>query len=238
MANFKTHLTFSTLLGAGYGTAAHLLYEVPLPSCVLAGGLCSVSGMLPDVDSNAGKPLRESMAFAAAVVPMMMIDRFRQLGMSSESIVLAGAGIYLLIRFVIARWLRSYTVHRGMFHSLPAAAIFGEIAFLLASGDTELRIYKAGGVVIGYLSHLVLDELYSIEWRHGRLRLKNSFGSAVKLIGHKWWPNLSTFAKLAVLTFVVLKEPGWMEQYCQEQIEPAIEQTATTMFDTVDTFVR
>ncbi len=233
MANFKTHLTFSSLMGAGYGAAAYVWYDVPLPTCVLAGGLCGVSGMLPDVDSNAGKPLRESMAFAAAVVPMMMIDRFRQLGMTPESIVLAGAGIYLFIRFVVARWLRSYTVHRGMFHSLPAAVIFGELAFLLSSGSLELRIYKAGAVATGYLSHLVLDELYSIEWHRGRLRLKNSFGTAVKLIGHKWWPNISTFAKLAILTYVVLREPGWMQQYCQERIEPAIEFTATQLIDRV-----
>ena len=56
-----------------------------------------------------------------------------------------------------------------MFHSLPAAVIFGEIAFLLASGDDwRLRAFKAGGVVIGFLSHLVLDEIYSIEWTRGR----------------------------------------------------------------------
>ena len=233
MADFKTHITFSSLLGAGYGTAAYMLYDVPLPSCILAGGLCGVSGMLPDLDSGAGKPLRESMAFAAAVVPMMMIDRFRQLRMPPEMMVLAGAGIYLFIRFVVGRWLRNYTVHRGMFHSLPAAAIFGELTFLLASGDMEVRLYKAGGVVIGYLSHLILDEVYSVEWSRGRLRLKSSFGSALKLIGRKWWPNISTFAKLAVLTFVVLKEPGWMEQYCRENIEPTVEYTATTVLDTI-----
>ena len=64
-----------------------------------------------------------------------------------------------------------------MFHSLPAALIAGELAFLLASGDdVRLRIYKAGAVVLGYVSHLVLDELYSLEWYRGRLRLKRSFG--------------------------------------------------------------
>jgi len=233
MADFKTHVTFSALLGAGYGGAAYALYNVPLPTCLLAGGLCGVSGMLPDVDSNAGKPLRESMAFAAAVVPMMMLDRFRQFNMSSELIVLYGAGVYLFIRFVVAGMLRKYTVHRGMFHSLPAAVIAGELAFLLCSGDVSLRIYKAAAVTLGYVSHLILDELYSIQWYRGRLRLKDSFGSALKLFGHKWWPNISTFAKLALLSYVVLKEPGWMQQYCKQNIEPTIEYTATRVLDRV-----
>ena len=227
MADFRTHLTFSTLMGAGYGTAAHMLYDVPLSTGLLAGGLCSVSGMLPDVDSGSGRPLRESMSFAAAVVAMMMVERFRSLGMSPESIVLIGAGVYLLIRFGIGKLLQRYTVHRGMFHSLPAAVIAGEFAFLVASGeDVRIRCYKAGAVVVGYLSHLLLDELYSIEWHRGRLRLKSSFGSALKLFGDKWWPNISTLLKLAVLTFLVLKEPGWMQQHYRQRIEGPL-QTAT-----------
>jgi len=223
VAGFRTHLTFSTLLGAGYGGAAYALFEVPLPTCVLAGGLCSVSGMLPDVDSHSGVPLRESLAFAAAVVPMMLVDRFAQLGLAPESMILAGAGVYLFVRFVIAAWLRRYTTHRGMFHSLPAAVIVGELAFLLSCGDDlQLRIYKAGAVFLGYLSHLVLDELSSFQWRRGRLRLKRSFGSALKLFCRKWWPNVSTYLKLAVLTYIVLKEPGWMQQHYRERIVPTI----------------
>jgi len=106
MASFKTHIAFSSLLGAGYGSAAHVIYDVPLPTCILAGGLCSVSGMLPDIDSGPGVPLRESMVFAAAVVPMMMVDRFEQFGMSPEMVILIGAGIYLFVRFVLAALLR------------------------------------------------------------------------------------------------------------------------------------
>ncbi|OHB70968.1 MAG: hypothetical protein A2V70_10295 [Planctomycetes bacterium RBG_13_63_9] len=232
MADFKTHLTFSSLLGVGYGAGAYALYDVPLPTCLLAGGICGVSGMLPDIDSGAGKPLRESMAFAAAIVSVMAADRLKQFGLSPETIVLACVGVYLLIRFALAALLRRYTVHRGMFHSLPAAAIMGELAFLLASGDdVRLRIYKAGAVVIGYVSHLLLDEIYSLQWHRGRLRLKQSFGTALKLVGHGWWPNVSTFTKLALLTYVVLREPGWMQQHYQQQIEPTIRQATNQVVD-------
>jgi membrane-bound metal-dependent hydrolase YbcI (DUF457 family) len=213
MANFTTHISTSTVLGLAYGGAAYGLYDVPLSTSILAGGLCSVSGMLPDLDSNSGVPLRESVAFAAAVVPMMLVDRFRQFGMSPESMVLAGAAVYLSIRFGLARLLKAFTVHRGMFHSIPAAVIFFEIAFLLTSGsDVRLRYYKAGAVALGYVSHLLLDELYSLEWYRGRWRLKKSFGTALKLFGDKLWPNVSTYAKLGVLTFLVFFEPGWMDK--------------------------
>lgn len=226
MAGFKAHFATSTLLGAGYGSAAYLYYELPLSTCLLAGGLCSLSGMLPDVDSDSGTPLREGLAFGAAVVPVMMVERFKQFGMPPEWIVLACAVVYLFVRFVLGEWLRRYTAHRGMFHSLPAAVIFGQLAFLLASGELEIRIYKAAAVVIGYLSHLLLDELWSIEWHRGRLRLKNSFGTALKLFSGKWWPNVSTYLKLALLTFLVLKEPGWTRNFYRQNLQSPVEQAA------------
>jgi hypothetical protein len=60
MAGFRTHVTTSSVLGVAYGAGAWYLYDVPAPTCVLACGLCGVSGMLPDLDSGPGVPLRES----------------------------------------------------------------------------------------------------------------------------------------------------------------------------------
>ena len=221
MANFKQHLTVSTSFGIAYGSAAHLMFDVPLPTAVMAGGLCSVSGMLPDIDSGSSKPLKESLAFAAAVVPMMLFDRLQRFDLSPELMVLCGAAIYLLVRFGLGRFLKYCTVHRGMFHSLPAAVIMGEFAFLLASGDdVRLRVYKAGGVVLGYISHLVLDEIYAVEWKRAGPRLKKSFGSALKMYSpSSWWANVSAYAKVCLLTYIVVCEPGWMKQYRVERAE-------------------
>lgn len=211
MAGFRTHITFSSIIGAGYGAAAWGLADVPWPACVLGGGLCAVSGMLPDLDSGSGVPLRESVAFAAAVVPMMLVDRLVHSGMPMEMIVLAGAAVYLAIRFGFAALLKKYTVHRGMFHSIPAALIFGEVGFLLASGDMNIRLFKAGGVVLGFMSHLVLDELWSIQWKGGRIQLKRSFGTAMKFWGRSLWANCSTYGKLVLLTFLVVNDPIWLD---------------------------
>ena len=212
MANFQTHLTASTVLGIGYGGVAYGMYGVPLPSCVLAAGFCSVSGMLPDIDSGPGRPLREITTFMAAVVPMMLLGHFLRLSLSQETIILIGAAIYVAIRFGLAGFLRHYTVHRGMFHSFPTAAIFGELAFLLLYGDaTAVRWYIAGGVVLGFMSHLILDEVYSVQW-DGSPRLKKSFGTAMKFFGEGWWPNLTAYAKFVLLTFLVIKEPGLFQE--------------------------
>ncbi|MBX7165496.1 MAG: metal-dependent hydrolase [Pirellulales bacterium] len=220
MAGFKTHITVSSAVGIGYGTAGFFYWDMPLPSAILAGGLCSVSGMLPDLDSDSGTPLRESIALAAAVVPMMLVHRLELLLQSTELVVLAGAFIYCFIRFGFAQILREYTVHRGMFHSIPAALIAAEVAFLLCSnGEVEIRYYKAGGVLAGFLSHLILDEIWSITVKRGHIALKSSFGTALKLWGDSTWANLSCYAKLAALTWFMMQDPTWMQHLAPQARE-------------------
>jgi membrane-bound metal-dependent hydrolase YbcI (DUF457 family) len=216
MANFHTHIGFSTMLGCGYAGMGYLC-GAPAESAVLAGGLCGISGMLPDIDSDKGIPLRETMAFAAAVVPLLTVDRMQALGLTYEWIVLAGAATYLIIRFGVAKLLARYTVHRGMFHSIPAALVFAGLAFLLTGcGKLELRYYKAGAVLLGYLSHLVLDEIYSVEFARGRFRLKRSFGTALKFWGRSLWANVSTYSKLIVVATAILSEPAIMDRFGTE----------------------
>ena len=209
MAGFATHLSYSTIAGIGYAAVGHLEFQVPLPACLLAGGLCSLAGILPDLDSASGVPVRETMAFAAAVTPMLLQDRFRQLGLSSESIVLASGLTYIVIRFGVGQLLKQYTVHRGMWHSLPAVAIAGLAVFLMCAGQPmEARLYKTGAVVLGYALHLLLDELYGLRFRRGRMRLKRSFGSALKLWSHSFWANVSTYGKLTLLVALTLNDVG------------------------------
>jgi membrane-bound metal-dependent hydrolase YbcI (DUF457 family) len=215
MAGFRTHITTSSTLGVGYA-ALGAYHGVPIEAALVAGCLCGVGGMLPDIDSDSGVPVRETMGFAAAVTPMLLVDRFVQLGLNYEQMVLAGMGAYLFVRFGVARLLMKYTVHRGMFHSIPALLIFTGVAFLLCgSTNLQLRYFKAGGVFVGVLSHLVLDEIYAVEWTHGRWRFKSSFGTALKLWGDNGWSNFSTYAKLAVVVVMILSEPMVMERYGQ-----------------------
>ncbi|HEX3871590.1 MAG TPA: metal-dependent hydrolase [Pirellulales bacterium] len=209
MPGFKIHITASTSLGIAYGAGAAILYDVPLPTCALAATLCGVSGMLPDLDSGPGKPMHESVSFAAAALPMMMVDRFRHWGWTHESMILAGAAIYLFIRFVLYKGLKHWCVHRGIFHSIPVALIFIEIAFLVCtSGDITMRYYKAAAVAIGFMSHLILDEIWSIDFRHAKL--KSSFGTAIKFWAPCRWSTALAYLIVLATTMMVLHDPVWI----------------------------
>jgi hypothetical protein len=138
MAGFKTHIGTSTVLGIGYGIGGYLGYQAPWETCVLAGGMCSVAGMLPDLDSDSGVPVREMTTLLAAVTPMMMVDRFQHMQWSHEMIVVAAAALYFAVRFGVAEVFKRFTVHRGMWHSIPAMFTAGLIAFLLCSVRTSI----------------------------------------------------------------------------------------------------
>lgn len=213
MADFKTHMTVSTATGAVLAVAG---YQVGMheTTCILAGGLCSVSGMLPDLDSDSGRPLREATTLGAAVVPMLMVERFQRLNLNHESMVLAAAVVYVGIRFFMAEIFRRYTVHRGMWHSLPAALIAGMAAFLIMSSeDIRPRMFKTLAVVIGFMSHLILDEIWSVDFRRGKYSFKSSFGTALKLWGQNSWANYMTYGKLALMSLLVWQDEGFMARF-------------------------
>ncbi len=211
MADFKTHITTSCVLGVGYGAAGYFYLNLPPTTCGLATGLCGVAGMLPDLDSDSGIPVRETLSFAAALVPMLMIDRFQSMGLTHESIALAGVVTYLVVRLGIGALFKRYTVHRGMWHSIPAAASAGLIAFLACSSeDSNSRYFKSAAVVLGFISHLVLDEIWSVTVRGVIPRFKKSFGTAMKFWGDDRWANLSVYAKLLVLSVIATGDPVFM----------------------------
>src|SRR5205085_2109900 len=126
--------------------------------------------------------------------------RVRAAGYSPEQTIVLLAGIYLLIRYGVSEVFKRATVHRGMFHSVPAMLITGLLVFL--SYDTPyrmLRYYLAVGVMLGFLSHLVLDELYSVDFMGLRVRISKSAGSALKFYSPSWAATLACYVFLSGL---------------------------------------
>lgn len=207
-------MTGSTFVGAAYGYWGTFYQGMPIESGLLAAGLCSISGMLPDLDSDSGVPLRETTSFASALVPMLMIDRFRALEFTAEEMALATMLIYLFMRFVVVGVFKKYTVHRGMWHSIPAALSAGLLAYLVIPCPSEaVRIYKSVAVWLGFMTHLVMDEIWSIQVRRGRTRLKRSFGTALKFSSNDVWGNLSTYIKLFLLAYLAWNDHGFLHRY-------------------------
>ena len=204
------------MVGVAYGYWGVASQGMSIESGLLAGGLCSVAGMLPDLDSDSGIPLRETSLFMAATAPMLMIDRFRDMGLTHEAMALAAMLVYIGIRFVAVEFFRRYTVHRGMWHSIPAAMIAGLGAYLIMPCPSEaIRVYKSLAVLVGFMTHLILDEIWSLDFSRGRMRVKKSFGTALKFFGNNWWANISVWGKLGLLCYLAWGDHGILDRLRQ-----------------------
>jgi hypothetical protein len=89
--------------------------------------------------------------------------------------------------------------------------------FLLDHNPSNLnaRLYLAVGTMIGFLSHLVLDELYSIDFMGVTVRLNKYAGSALKFTSPSWTATVATYAIL-----LLLAGSAWVEVAGAPQGEP------------------
>lgn len=128
MAGFRVHLTTSTLLGIATGGAAWYSGRFDWGAACLGGGLMAVGGVLPDLDSASGKPVRELFGIAAMAAALILFPVVST-KLSPDQTTAALAGVYLFIRFGVSNLFRKLTVHRGMWHSIPAMLIAGLLVY-------------------------------------------------------------------------------------------------------------
>jgi hypothetical protein len=207
MAGFRMHITVSGALGVVYGGVAVEPLGFSTEAAILAAGLTTVGGMLPDLDSDSGVPVRELFGLAAAVFPLLLVPRMVHLELSREAILAVLLFGYIIIRYGAANLFRHLNVHRGMYLSLPAMLISGLSVYLAYhSPDRTVRLLLAGGVMIGFLSHLILDEIYSVDWRGVRIKLKSSAGSAVKFMSTSLVATATCYAILGGLGYLAYQD--------------------------------
>ncbi len=208
MADFKTHITVSGMLGVGCALGATLGNFTGVQA-VLAGCLTGCAGMLPDLDSDTGRPLKEVFGVTAALAPTLMMERLLHWGGDAEGAMLLAILMYISIRYGASTLLGLVTVHRGMFHSIPAALIAAELTALSYKSPVwQVKALMGGGVLIGFLSHLVLDEIYSVQWNGMKVRLKASAGSALKFFGKSLPSNALAYGLLATISWSMMIESG------------------------------
>ncbi|MBL8820331.1 MAG: metal-dependent hydrolase [Planctomyces sp.] len=236
MAGYREHISVSGLLGVAYGCAAMFLFGFSLVQSSIAAVLTWMAGMLPDLDAEGGRPVRELSSLTAALMPLLVLQNVHAIGVTGDRAMLFALASYAVVKYGGAFLLAKLTIHRGMFHSIPALLISAEVTFLAYhSHEQRVRILMAIGVGLGFLSHLVLDEMYSVQWDGTRIRLKNSSGTALKFFGTEAVPNGITMALLMFCTYMslvqggILREPG---------TEPAPEQfTITSDLDDAPPFM-
>jgi len=181
MADFKTHVAVAST-ASGVLAIGCLVAGVATPKeVVLYFCAGTIGGVLPDIDSDHTIPVQILFSVLAVILAFMSVfnkaDTYSIVELSCLWIL-----VYLLVRHVIYKIFAKFTVHRGIFHS-QLAAIF----FLFLSAAMAYHLFGLGSVTawlvgcfvaLGYMIHLLLDEIYSVDITGARV--KKSFGTALK----------------------------------------------------------
>ena len=231
MAAYREHITVSGTLGIAYAFSAVFALGFSITQATIAAILTWIAGMLPDMDSQSGKPVRELFGVTAALAPLLLLQHTNELGISDDRAMLFSLLLYGGVRYGGAAVLGKLTVHRGMFHSIPALVIAAEATFLsYHSPEIRVRLLMAMGVALGFMSHLVLDEMYSVQWDGVRVKLSKSAGSAVKFFGRDALPNGMALGLMMFLTYASLTSAGILKNPSAETA-PEMLQLSETLDD-------
>lgn len=204
MANFPTHIGIGTLASGMLATltlAADVVGAESLIAVTAAGILGSV---LPDIDLKDSRPGRALFfglaAFFSFVALFMGAGRF-----SIVELWLLAAGTFLFVQYVVHGIFHRVSYHRGIFHSILAGLFFAfltVIVYRYVFARHEGVAWLAGGFMfIGYMVHLVLDEIYSVDVMD--TRIKASFGTALKLWDGKHLGHSAMMAAATAGLFLV-----------------------------------
>jgi hypothetical protein len=204
VANFSTHLGVGAVasgLGASVALAAGAVAPQSISTLICAG---IVGSILPDIDLQKSHPSR--MLFGALGILFAFIALFQYYQAYSIAELWAiWLGVYALIRLGLWRFFHRHAVHRGIFHSVLAGLVFMALAAIimthLLGQDPALGWLAGVFVLLGYLVHLTLDEVYSVDFEGAYI--KRSFGSALKIweYGSPRASLLMTGAFLLAITF-------------------------------------
>jgi hypothetical protein len=181
MANFNTHFVVAS--GASAIVSGTLLsMEVIEPTqAIMAFAIGTFGGLMPDIDSDNSKAIGIGFTVVSLLITILLVF-VKSSSYSIIEMLIMGGAVFSLIRFGFIGIFRKISRHRGMFHSIPVALIWGvstTILMHLFFGLDELVSWIYGFMMsFGYIVHLLLDEIYSVDL--GNRRLKKSAGTALK----------------------------------------------------------
>jgi hypothetical protein len=189
MASFNTHFTVGLATSGLVASSALITGTIGLGEAFIYFGLGAIGSLLPDLDADNSVPTRIGaglLSIALAFTAVFIIAKHK---LSLIELIGVWIGTFLFFRYIVFYLATHLTVHRGLFHSIPAGVLLGLIttatSFHLIQQSSH-RAWLAGIFVTGgYIVHLLLDEIYSIDWS-GK-RVKRSFGSAFKFWSKNNW---------------------------------------------------
>ncbi len=208
MANFSQHLFYGMTTSAICSTVAYFQLGLTPVQSGTAMILGSIASLGPDVDHSEGLPAKiffETLGILFPIVGISHIPTDYTKNFALEHWILYFFLSYIFIRIFLYAIFDKLTAHRGIFHSIPAAFLCGQAVFYLFTHlHWKQRLVMGGITSIGYLAHLVADEIYSVDWQ-GK-KIKNSFGTAMDFGNFKEFSTWVVYSLISILAYLIFQD--------------------------------
>ena len=206
-------MAFGMVTGLAVSTAAVGLSAVVFWFSPLVFLATVIGAFIPDLDSDTGLPLKILLTMLSIVGAVMVGYYFFQAGADSLlTIVGFPLTAALFIYYVFGGIFKKLTHHRGIFHSIPAAILSILITFSVLQPfhfNLNAMMMISLAVGIGYLSHLVLDELNSTVNLGGFPFIPNkALGTALKFYSNNMVISLALYFVILLLGYLHWSQLG------------------------------
>jgi len=125
MASFKAHISFGVLTAVVLSVSAFSLAWAPIEVTPLIFFLTIIGSMLPDIDSDTGKPVK-ILFFVLAIISIFATFSYLRIDEKiNQDLILMSLGAGFFVYFIVGYVFMKITRHRGIFHSIPMAFIMG-----------------------------------------------------------------------------------------------------------------
>ncbi|MCQ2975784.1 MAG: metal-dependent hydrolase [Bacteroidales bacterium] len=201
MADFKTHVELGAATGFAVAIVSYNWNLIPNAyMAVIVFFATLIGSFLPDMDSDSGLPVKIIFTFYAYFMAAMTLYWMHVAGANLPLKIFVPVASFCFVKLYLQNFFNKHTNHRGIFHSFPAYILSFLVALFIAS-TTKLSIREqfviSFAVSCGYLCHLILDELWSMnvvsegifgnkkytmdQIIHRHFGVKKSFGTALDL---------------------------------------------------------
>jgi len=220
MANFKTHKNIGILSSVVAVPVMFYINEIihiftfNFETISLMIILNIIGSLFPDIDLKTSKPtkiLNATLIFLLSILYLLnihfLINKFPDI---DSKLLYAGVIIIpFILSQIILMIVHSITYHRGVIHSIPFALILSIIIFKSLEALKGLNMPQVNfdslivaiGFLWGFLTHLILDEVYSVDFRNRRI--KSSAWTAFTFYSNK---NPIAYLGLYIILFFLIKE--------------------------------
>ena len=207
MAGFKGHSIAGTVAGISLSVLSIELLGMNMMEAIYLGLICYFGSLMPDIDANKSIITKNFFRYFGIIFGIFCALVLYQ---KLEYYYIAGiiATSFLFSNYAVKPIFNRFTSHRGLFHSLPAgfliSGLLGNIILLLSNyknelhitglWDSELVLWASISFFIGYIVHLLLDEVWSLKG------MKSSLGTAFKIFERK---KFSSYVLMYLMSFIL-----------------------------------